>query len=146
VSPGQPQSAFTGAHRKPGPNCASQSVSLLQAGSLQKAESAQMQDPPLSTAQPPVWQPGGISGQPGVLPQRGCSTQLNTSQLGEPWANAGDWMLIRIGADHATAVPAPIRLSNLLREILSRFSSMDLPPLSGTTLSPSEAGFMRSRP
>jgi hypothetical protein len=52
-------------------------------------------------------------------------------------ANAGDERLVRIGADHATAVPAATRLRAFLREILSKaqpsgFSlSMSIPPRSG---------------
>ncbi|MGH2555600.1 MAG: hypothetical protein ACRDHO_07785 [Actinomycetota bacterium] len=39
------------------------------------------------------------------------------------WANAGVLMLVRIGADHATATPAPILFSAFRREIRSLFSS-----------------------
>jgi hypothetical protein len=38
-------------------------------------------------------------------------------------ANAGVLMLVMIGADHATAAPAPIRLSIFRREIWPRASS-----------------------
>jgi hypothetical protein len=45
-------------------------------------------------------------------------------------ANAGVLMLVRMGADHATAAPAPIRLSIFRREIPSfKSSSLISPPL-----------------
>jgi hypothetical protein len=62
--------------------------------------------------------------------------QLAGAQWGHPpggeAANAGVWMLVRIGAVHATAAPAPMRLSAFRRETVLRSlglgSSLMAPP------------------
>ena len=54
--------------------------------------------------------------------------------VGPEAANAGVCRLVMIGADHATAAPAPMRFSILRREIRAAASSELL--ASGTTVSP----------
>jgi hypothetical protein len=56
----------------------------------------------------------------GVLP----SKQSAQGEHPGLWANAGVLMLVRIGADQATAAPAPIRFSIFLRESPSMDTSM----------------------
>lgn len=64
------------------------------------------------------------------------------SQIGDPWANAGVVMLVMIGADQATAAPAPMRFSILRRETMFRGSSVgSVPP----TVVPPPASTDRAR-
>lgn len=66
----------------------------------------------------------------GSAPRHGssCSQVLPGSHMldGDVWANAGVLMLVRIGADQATAAPVPIRLSILRREISSELMNHPL--------------------
>jgi hypothetical protein len=75
-----------------------------------------------------------LESQPGTSPGQGGFPQTDGY-----WAKAGVLMLVRMGADQATAAPAPSLFSILLREILpmSNGSASPLPYLAVTTNTPS---------
>src|SRR5919197_6238298 len=72
------------------------------------------------TEQPAAPHPGGRGPHAEFGPQKSglLPHRSNGTHPGD-WANAGVRTLVRIGADHATAAPAPIRLSAFLRGTLS---------------------------
>ena len=109
-------SQAVGAHRPPGP----QSASVWQmAGAWvrQEAPDQQKQLPSSRPAQPAA----AHSGHPEVPPQPGSNGGGQRARVGAHragyWAKAGVLRLVRMGADQATAAPAPSLFSMRLREI-----------------------------
>jgi hypothetical protein len=111
------QAGSTGTQNSPG----AQSESLWQIGSglVQTAKLQHTHRPPIVMLHAPAWHSGGRGHATPGAPQRGSGGPQNWpmgSQLGD-CAYAGVRMEEMTGADHAMAVPAPIRLSMRLREI-----------------------------
>jgi hypothetical protein len=85
-----------------------QSSEVVQFSSSVNALKAQKQSPSVVSLQKQSW------------PQEGASNPKQSEQGAHSvtyWAKAGVLMLVSMGADQATAAPAPMRLSILLREI-----------------------------
>jgi hypothetical protein len=128
-----PVHGSSSAHLKPGPTRLSQWESISHMGGpvgLQMPPEVQKQ---LPSSMRPHWQAELSGGQPASLhvgSGEPHNPAVKSRHVGEAWANAGLVMLVRTGADHTSALPAPIRLIISRRETdpLAELSSLDMSP------------------